>query len=254
MFVAANSRGGSAFLGEYFLVFEQDFDDHFFPATASSEASRHSPREDGVRGVKRYAGSYGMTYGRSESTPEKLVSLMASLTVRTTSDGLSVTMPMGVLDFIETEPLVFRRTDGDAPLVFRENAHGAVHSCFYGSIPLTALVRNRWFEMPGFNLALLAACLLLFMSCIITASVGFGNIRSIDYTDCTDYDVRWWAHPSFFHPRPSAWLKRKDGARASAVWMPQCEPFVLTPYMGSSFFSPLRRRGRCRRNAQNQPR
>ncbi len=169
VFIATNSRGGSAFISDNYTAFEQAFVEHYFPKTVSAFTSP----PDFAQRAGRFNGSFHMTYNRSDSTPEKLVAMIMSLKVQADQDGLSVTMPSGQLRFVEVEPLVFRQVDSDQRLVFRADDNGTITRGFYSPIPLTALIKSRWFETPGFNLPLLGLCGVLFLSVLISAPVAF---------------------------------------------------------------------------------
>jgi hypothetical protein len=167
IFIATNSRGGSAFIGDNFTVFPRDFVDRFYPVKRQQLVA---PIDFQDRAAL-YRGSYHTTFSRSESSPEKLFSLLMSLKIRSARDGLRLSLPSGSVDLVEETPLVFRAKDGEAPLVFRADAGaaGAITEAFYGPIPLTALIKNRWFETLGFNLARVGSCLILFLSHLIGA-------------------------------------------------------------------------------------
>jgi CubicO group peptidase (beta-lactamase class C family) len=167
VFVAVNSQGGMNFLGgQNYIVFEKAFVDHFYPQQLPALTS---PADFAGRAA-RYTGSYAMTMSRAETGPEKLRGLMMAVDVQAGRDGLIVPM-LGNARFIEIEPLVFRQADDDTLLVFREDGSGQVATVFLGSNAQTALVRCRWFETRSFNLFLLGAWLLLFLSFEIAAGV-----------------------------------------------------------------------------------
>jgi hypothetical protein len=166
VFVATNSSGGNAFVGGSFFVFRDDFVKHFFPRAPQSAA----PAADSAA-LARFAGSYRLTYSRSESTPEKLAAMVMAIQVGTDRDGLCVSLPGGVKHFVQVAPLVFRQTDSGDGLVFREDAKGALREAFYDAVPLTALIKNRWHETPAFNLLLLLSSVLVFASVVISVPI-----------------------------------------------------------------------------------
>jgi hypothetical protein len=167
VFVAANSEGGNLFLGQNFAAFNQDLIRHFFPARRPAADTATRPAFD----ASRYVGSYHLTLGRSESTPERLMGLVMAVDVSADADGLVVLLPEGRKRFVEQEPSVFRQTDGDAVVVFHEDGRGRMAEAFYSPIPLTALVRNRWYETPAFNFGVLLLCLLAFSSFVIAGPI-----------------------------------------------------------------------------------
>jgi CubicO group peptidase (beta-lactamase class C family) len=167
VFIATNSQGGNAILGPGFTAFDLAFINHFFPKNRPTIAAP----ADFAQHSAKYSGSYHMTYGRSDNTPEKLAAMVMAVEVQADKDGLVIPM-LGNLRFIEVEPLVFRQVDGDTQLVFKQDGSGNITEAFLGSVPLTALIKNQWFETPGFNLILLGLCAILFMSVLITALVS----------------------------------------------------------------------------------
>jgi hypothetical protein len=169
VFIATNSQGGNTFIGQNFSVFPQAFVDHYFPNTAPAITAP----ADFAQRAGRFNGRFHMTYNRSDSTPEKLLAMIISLKIQADQTGLNVTLPSGTLRFIEAEPLVFRRVDRSEFLVFHEDADGAITEAFYSQIPLTALLRSRWFETPTVNLPLLGLCAVLCLSGLISALVAF---------------------------------------------------------------------------------
>jgi CubicO group peptidase (beta-lactamase class C family) len=168
VFIATNSEGGNAFIGGNFPVFHERFVKHYF----AKDVPALTPPASFSGRAGRFAGSYHLTYNRSDTTPEKLFALMA-LDVAADEDGLTVTLPTGTKRFVETEPLVFRQVDSDALLVFRDDGDGRITHAFFGPIPLTALIKNRWFEAPAFNIVLLVGCILAFVSFLVAAAIGF---------------------------------------------------------------------------------
>lgn len=159
VFLATNSDGGNAFVGNNYFAFHQAFVQHCFPREAPRAPVQANP-------AARFCGSYHVTMGRSETTPEKLFALMA-VNMQAGAEGLLVTMPFGKTRFVEVEPRVFRQVDGDHLLVFQEDNTGAITRGFYGPAPVTALVKNRWFEAPAFHLLLLGSCVAVFLSMLV---------------------------------------------------------------------------------------
>ncbi len=171
VFLAVNSqggsRGGTAFVGEGYLHFEQAFLDYFFPQdlpelTTPADFAQHG---------ERFRGNYRLTMGRSESTPEKLSAMIMGVAVQADKDGLRVPM-LNNARFVQVAPLTFRQVNDDTLLVFKEDAAGTVIQAFLGSNPQTALIKNRWFETPIFHLTLLGLCVILFLSFEIAGGVA----------------------------------------------------------------------------------
>jgi hypothetical protein len=108
--------------------------------------------------------------GRAETTPEKLSAMLMAAEVQTDPNGLVVPM-LGNARFVEVKPLVFRQVDDDTLLVFKEDGSGNITQAFLGPNPQSALIKNRWFEAPTFNLVLLGLWFVLFLSFEIAAGV-----------------------------------------------------------------------------------
>lgn len=168
VFVATNSLGGMEFLGENYSVFEEAFVDHFFP----QDLPQLTAPADFDQRANRFSGNYALTMGRSETTPEKLFGMMMTFDVKADGDELVVPM-LDNARFVEVEPLVFRQVDDDTLLVFHENKSGKISEALLSSAPLTALIKNRWFETSIFNMGLLGLCMILLLSFPISRLVLF---------------------------------------------------------------------------------
>jgi hypothetical protein len=112
----------------------------------------------------------------SYTTWEKVIGLLVPdrlpISISAADDGtLIVKSPDGVQRFVETEPLVFREVDGDAVLIFREDAQGNIKYA-YGDSTM-AFEKQAWYELPLFHYVLFTTCMLLFLSVIIAALVSF---------------------------------------------------------------------------------
>jgi len=169
VFMATNSQGGGNFIGENYFPFYQAFVRHYFPIAVPAL----TPPVDFAQRAGRFSGNYSFTFGRSDTTPEKLFGLIMAVNIQADQDGLSVRLPFGKERFVEIGPMTFRQKDGDTLLVFHEDGTGVITQCFYGPAPLTALVKNRWFETPKLHLILLAMCIILFLSFLIIAPIAF---------------------------------------------------------------------------------
>lgn len=179
VFVATNSEGGMSFVGgNNYTVFQRAFVDHFFPQNVPTV----TPPADFAQHAERFSGNYGLTMGRSETTPEKLVAMLMTCNIEADKNGLVVSL-LGNAHFIQIEPLVFRKIDDDTLLVFHEDSSGNVTDAFLSLYPQSALIKNRWFETTGFNLGLLALYMVLFLSFPIIQAITFLiQRRRIDMT------------------------------------------------------------------------
>jgi hypothetical protein len=159
VFVATNSTGSAAFLANNFV-------DRTFPQQVPPVAKVSSIGT----GAARLSGTYHMTMGRSESTPEKLFGLLMAFGFKAQGEGLTVSLPWGNERYVEIEPMVFREATRDTRVIFHAAPHGKLQA-FYGPTPVTALIKNRWFESLGWNLGLLGFCLLMFVTYTIAVIV-----------------------------------------------------------------------------------
>jgi CubicO group peptidase (beta-lactamase class C family) len=169
VFIASNSQGGMAFLGENYSAFQHAFVDYYFP----QDLPALTPPADFAQRAGRLSGSYHMLMGRSETTPEKLFSMIMAANIQADGNSLSVALLGDNKRFVEVEPLVFRQVDDEAVIVFHEGDDGNITQSFLKSAPVTALVKSRWFETIAFNLTVLGVCVVLFLSVLIAAPVAF---------------------------------------------------------------------------------
>ena len=78
---------------------------------------------------------------------------------------------------MEVEPLFFLQVGGDqlggTEMVFREDDQGRITHFFTGFAPQWAFEKLSWYETPGFHMALALGCVLIFLSLVIVALIGF---------------------------------------------------------------------------------
>jgi hypothetical protein len=86
---------------------------------------------------------------------------------------LLIKTPWGEWRFVEVEPLYFRQVDGPLAILFREGDQGRITHMFMDLAPQYAFEKLDWYETPGFNMALLLGCILLFLSIIPTVAIRF---------------------------------------------------------------------------------
>ena len=137
----------------------------------------HPPADFATRAT-RFTGSY-LLNRHSYTTWEKIITLLVPgslpMSISAADDG---TLIVEAQRFAETEPLVFRAVDGDAVLIFREDAQSNIKYAFLGS---RAFEKQAWYEVPLVHYVLFATCMLLFLSVIIAALVNlFVNRRRTD--------------------------------------------------------------------------
>ena len=167
VFVTYNSTGGQALTTQHF-GFQRAFFDHYYPAPAFEPLQ---PSVDFAERAGRFAGSYRFTRS-SYTTLEKISGFFGAVEITPSGDGgLLLDTPWAKLRLVEVEPLYFRQVDGPFDLVFREDDRGQITHVFTGIIPQFALERLKWYETPGFNMALLQGCVLIFLSVIPVALI-----------------------------------------------------------------------------------
>ena len=117
----------------------------------------------------------------SYTTLEKVSGLLAAtVEISDSGDGtLLFTTPWGEWRFVEVEPLYFRQVDGPFAIVFREDDRGRITHMFTDLTPQFAFEKLNWYETPGFNMALLLGCVLIFLSMIPVALIRFIRNRRL---------------------------------------------------------------------------
>ena len=172
VYFVSNSQGGQALI-TYHLGFARDFFDHYYPA----EVEPIEPPADFAERAGRFTGSYRYTQG-SYTTPEKIKELFMPMTISDPGDGtLLFSNPYGEFLFVEVEPLYFRQVDGELTFVFREDDQGRITHLFSSIISCNAFEKLSWYETAGFNMALALACVLIFLTVLIIALIGFIRVR-----------------------------------------------------------------------------
>jgi CubicO group peptidase (beta-lactamase class C family) len=167
VFVAYNSQGGEDLILQH-LGFQRAFFDHYYPAPAVKPIQ---PPADFAERAGRFEGTYRITGGApgSYTTLEKVAVLFrfSTVTVSDSGDGtLLFTNPWFERRFVEEKPLYFRQVDGPFGMVFREDDQGRITHMFTDFTPMFAFEKLRWYETPGFNMALALGCVLMFLSMI----------------------------------------------------------------------------------------
>ena len=172
-FVSYNGATGSLAVQNTIRAFM----DHYFPVPQPAPSIS-------TDNVTRYAGAY-LPARSGYTTLEKALGLFQSITVAP-EDTQHLVVSLGVpsqlvLHYVEVEPSVFRSADvppsifGD--LVFRADDQGRIKYLFWQNNPTTAYIKSPWYAEPGFNFILPGICVLLFLSVIIWAPIGFWITR-----------------------------------------------------------------------------
>ncbi|HSL24775.1 MAG TPA: serine hydrolase domain-containing protein, partial [Acidimicrobiia bacterium] len=170
VFVVYNSETAAGLELQH-LGFQRAFFDHYYPAPPVEPIQ--PPTDFGER-ASRFEGTYQLTR-MSYTTLEKYMELSGGGQVEISSPGdgtLLWTTPWGVWKFVEVEPLYFRQVDRSFGIAFHEDGQGRITHLFSDMTPMYTFEKLAWYETAGFNMALLAASLLIFLSMIVAASIG----------------------------------------------------------------------------------
>jgi CubicO group peptidase (beta-lactamase class C family) len=170
VFVAYNSETAGGLELQH-LGFQRAFFDHYYPTPAVEPIQ---PPADFAERAGRFEGIYQLTR-MSYTTLEKTMEFFGGNTVRINSPGdgtLLLTTPWGEWGFVEVEPLYFRQVDANFSIAFREDGQGRITHLFTDLTPMYTFEKLAWYETSAFNMRLIAACTLIFLSMIAAASIG----------------------------------------------------------------------------------
>jgi hypothetical protein len=194
VFVSFNSIGGSVAR----QAFVQAFLDHYYPA---SLPVLPRPPADFSKRIDQYTGTYLETR-HNQTGVEKLLSLQSAVTIEAT-EGTLKTVGIGfawpeseTARWIEVEPFVLRKIEGEGTLIFLTDGQGAVTGLIDENDPQVVYQKQSWYETAAFHLPVLMICLLLFLSTALAWPIGFvvGRFKRIASTK-----------PAFL-PRLCKWL------------------------------------------------
>ncbi|MFO7696162.1 MAG: serine hydrolase domain-containing protein, partial [Anaerolineae bacterium] len=125
-----------------------------------------------------FAGTY--RFNRAPyTTPGKFIQLFLTASISVAPDGtLSMRSPLGDYSFREVEPLYLREVGGGAEMVLSpaDSSSGRSHA-FISKLPLMALERLNWTELPATHFAVLNSVTLLFVSAVVAGIVGWRKER-----------------------------------------------------------------------------
>ena len=169
VFVTYNSAGADELTIQH-IGFQRAFFDHYYSAPAV--APIQAPADFADR-AGRFVGVY-----RNSSSPHttiiKLIGLFGGYTVEISDPG-DGTLLLNIAGFkwrfVEVEPLYFQQVDGPFHIVFREDDKGRITQMYTDLMPQYTNVKLDWYETPGFNVVLLLACVLVFLSMISVALI-----------------------------------------------------------------------------------
>lgn len=171
VFVAYNSDGAGELTVQH-IGFQRAFFDHYYPAPAVEPVR---PPADFAERAGRFVGPYRFASSPA-TTFQKVGGLVGANTVeiRDPGDGALLLSIAGYeWRFVEKEPLYFRQVDGPFGIVFREDGRGRITQMYTDLMPQYTAIKLDWYETPGFNIPLLLACLLVFLSMIPVAAIRF---------------------------------------------------------------------------------
>jgi CubicO group peptidase (beta-lactamase class C family) len=167
VFVAYNTLGAAELTLQH-LAFQRAFFDHYYPAPPVDPIQ---PPADFAERAGRFVGSYRMAQS-AYTTLEKFMVFFGAVNVEINDPGdgtLAMATPWGEWRFVEVEPLFFRQVDTPFHITFREDGQGRITHLFTDYTPQFGFEKLNWYEAPGFNMALLLACVLVFLSTILIA-------------------------------------------------------------------------------------
>lgn len=155
--------------------FQRAFFDHYYPAPAAAPIQ---PPADFAERASQFVGIYKPTR-HSYTNIEKFGNLMSPpVMISDLGDGTLQLTTNGVkLQLVEVEPLYFRQKDGPLGVVFREDDRGQISYMFADVSPQYAYEKLSWYEMPGFNIAVVLTSILFFLSMILVAVIRFFRSR-----------------------------------------------------------------------------
>jgi CubicO group peptidase (beta-lactamase class C family) len=175
VFVAYNSEGSGALTKQH-VGFQRAFFDHYYPAP---EVEPIHPPADFAERAGRFVGLYRFASSPA-TTFHKVGGLVGANTVeiRDPGDGTLLLSISGYeWRFVEVEPLYFRQVDGPFGIVFREDDRGRITQMYSDLMPQYTGLKLAWYETPGFNVPLLLACVLVFLSMVPVAAIRFVRDR-----------------------------------------------------------------------------
>jgi CubicO group peptidase (beta-lactamase class C family) len=169
VFVIYNSMGGGELTMQH-AGFQRAFFDHYYPAPPVAPIQ---PPANFAPRASRFVGSYNAY--RAYTTLIKTSALFGggyTLDISNPGDGTLLLNIEGFkLRVAEAAPLYFRQVDGPFSVVFREDERGRITQMSTDLMPQYAIAKLDWYETPGFNMALLVGCVLIFLSMIPVAAI-----------------------------------------------------------------------------------
>jgi CubicO group peptidase (beta-lactamase class C family) len=171
VFISFNSIGGSVAR----QAFIQAFLDHYYPV---SRPILPAPPGDFSQRSEQFNGTYLETR-HNETGVEKLLSLQSAVTVEAEEDtlktvGIGFAWPESeTARWIEVEPFVFRKVEGEGTLIFLRDGQGTVTGMIDKNDPQVVYEKQPWYETAAFHLPVLMTCLIIFLSAALAWPLGF---------------------------------------------------------------------------------
>jgi CubicO group peptidase (beta-lactamase class C family) len=174
VFVVYSNESGGILTTQHF-GFQRAFFDHYYPAPALEPIQ---PPADFAERAGQFVGTYRPTRS-AYTTLEKFGNLMSPpVEISDPGDGALLLNANGIeTRLVEVEPLYFRQLDGPLGVMFREDDRGRISSMFADVSPQYAYEKLNWYDMPGFNIALLLSSILIFLSMVPVAAIRFVRDR-----------------------------------------------------------------------------
>jgi hypothetical protein len=167
--VAYNSIGGGELINQHF-GFQRAFFDHYYPVPAVAPMQ---PPVNFAERAGRFVGYYRFASWPA-TTFEKAGGIIGgnAVEIRNPRNG-TLLLSIGGYEwrFAEVAPLYFHQADGPFAIVFREDGAGRITQMYTDLMPQYTVVKLNWYETPGFNMALLLGCALVFLSMIIASAI-----------------------------------------------------------------------------------
>ena len=162
LFVSFNSEEGAAARDEFVdAIYEHWFPEHGERPAASSTLAAADR-------VSALTGYYRSTR-RPSTTVDKLAEVLGYMTVSSLGEGRILTRPLAgeTRQWVEVEPNFFRARDREGRLLFQSDSGDGSVRAFLGDEPFWAFDRLVWYQEPTFQLSLLAAEIVVFLSALI---------------------------------------------------------------------------------------
>ncbi|RJP23077.1 MAG: class A beta-lactamase-related serine hydrolase [Candidatus Abyssobacteria bacterium SURF_5] len=165
LFLAYNSSGETG-KPDVIPIFGSRFLDHYYPT--GEDAAPNGPMRNSDSA--RFAGNY-LANRYSRHTLQKIEAFFAQFRVEQTGDGtLTIHFPLNFKEpskWVQIEPLVFQRVDGDGFVAFSEDRSGRITHMFIDAIPIQYTTKLRWYQENAFHFAIAGSSILVFLSACI---------------------------------------------------------------------------------------